>query len=74
MTDDELNGAAWFQPPSSDDELPCVKIGGVLVFAYFQDGELCIGVDYEDADEAVLSEAGTVPTRVDLSDVVYRQG
>lgn len=38
------------------------------------DDELRLSVDYEDADASVVTEAGTVPTRVMFGDVVYRQG
>ena len=59
---------------SGEDELPCVAVGGVEVYVYFEGGELRISVDYEDVDASVVTEAGTVPTRVMLGDVVYRQG
>jgi hypothetical protein len=67
----ELNLAARLLPQRrGDDELPCLEVGGVQVYVYFEGGELRVSVHYDGADAAVVTEAGTVPTRVSLGDLV----
>lgn len=71
----EVNGAASFIPAASDGVQPCIEIGGVQVYVYFADGELRISTHYDTANPEVLSEAGTVPTRVSIGgDMEYFQG
>jgi len=72
-----LNLAARFLPQREGEEFsrPCVEIGGVQVYVYFEDGELRISTHYDTADPDVLTEAGTVPTRVSIGgDMEYFQG
>jgi hypothetical protein len=71
----ELNAAARFLPPEGDGVLPCIEVGGVQVYAYFADGELRVSVHYDEAYPEVLTQAGTVPTRVSIGgDIEYFQG
>lgn len=64
----ELNQAARFLPQLEDNEYsrPCVEIAGVQVYVYFGGGQLRVSVHYDGADAAVLTDEGTVPTRVTL--------
>jgi len=69
-----INASARFMPCEGDG-LPCVEIGGVQVYVYFADGELRVSTHYDTAYPEVLTEAGTVPTRVSIGgDVEYFQG
>lgn len=51
--DQKINRAAEFLPQTSDEELPAVRIGDVLVFVYRQGGVLRVSVDTEDAVQPV---------------------
>ncbi len=64
----EINRAAVFHPQTADERTrPCLEVGGVQVYAYYERGELRIGVHYDDAVSEVLSAQGAVPaTRVTL--------
>lgn len=64
----KLNQAARFRPQLEDNEYsrPCVEIGGVQVYVYFGGGALRVSVHYDGADPEVLTEAGTVPTHINL--------
>lgn len=76
-SDRARNLTARLMPAIVGDDmwLPCIENAGVQVYAYFKDGELCVSVDYDGADASVLTEEGTVPTRVMLGgEVTYRQG
>jgi hypothetical protein len=73
--EDEINQQAAFLPMAgpyldedSDGSLPCLVVGGVQVYAYFQGGELVVSVDYDTTDDAVARQHahGRVPTRVTL--------
>lgn len=71
----ELNAAARFLPSEGDGVLPCIEVGGIQVYAYFADGELRVSVHYDEAYPEVLTEAGTVPTRVSIGgDIEYFPG
>lgn len=76
-SDRARNLAARFLPQGNGEggAPPGIETAGVLVLVYFEDGELCVSVDYDGADASVLTEEGTVPTRVMLGgEVAYRQG
>lgn len=48
---DAVNRGATFLPRTTEDELPAVRIGGMLVVVYVrEDGTLCVTVDTEGAD------------------------
>lgn len=75
IDEQEVNQSAWFTPQGPADTRPCVTIGGVQVYVYFDDGELRVSVHYDTAHPEVMTEAGTIPTRVSLGgDVEYFQG
>lgn len=63
---DSLNENVTFLPQVEEGERPCMVVGGVQVYAYFESGELCVSVDYEGAVPQVRNEEGVVPTRVAL--------
>jgi hypothetical protein len=72
-----LNLGARFLPQREGEVYtrPCVEIGGVQVYVYFGGGELRISTHYDTADPDVLTEMGTVPTRVSIGgDMEYFQG
>lgn len=71
--EDRINQRASFLPMTgdyldedSDGSLPCLTVGGVQVYAYFEGGELVVSVHYDTADDAVSNDKGCVPTRVVL--------
>lgn len=44
---------------------PAIAVAGCLVFAYVENGQLCVAIDLDDADPRVRSgQDGTVPVRV----------
>jgi len=76
MTDDELNRTARFLAPSDGEggAPPGIEIAGVLVLAYFEDGELHISVDCEGAEDSVLVDGARVPTRFLMNGVTTLVG
>jgi hypothetical protein len=74
-TDRAANAAAQFLPadPARPDDLPAVRIGGALVFAYVCEGTLCISADLDEMTPGVFRlYAGKVPVQVAVQgDVVY---
>jgi hypothetical protein len=75
-----INEAARFQPmqwhgPDGNDDpgdrphsLPHMEVGGVQVYAYFEDGVLCVSMDYDTAQEEVTTgDDKRVPTKVRAS-------
>ncbi len=67
--EDTTNMAVTFLPMTSsyldeedgDGTLPCLVIGGVQVYAYFEGGRLRISIDTDTADEASRNRYGYVP-------------
>ncbi len=74
MTGNEinLNLAARFYPMVQDNRdrnahtTPCIEIGGVQVYAYFDEGVLRVSLDYETADLTVIADDGVVPTEISV--------
>lgn len=68
----QLNRAAEFLPQTSDDQLPAVRVGDALVFAYWSDdGALHVSIDTTDLGERYPN---TPPLRVMLNDgLLYRR-
>jgi hypothetical protein len=71
QAEDRLNQQASYLPMTgpyrdadSDGSLPCLTVGGVQVYAYFEAGALVVSVHYDTADNAVANDEGCVPTRV----------
>jgi hypothetical protein len=55
--DQARNQAAKFHPqdPAEESSLPAIEVGGVVVFAYFDEGgRLRVSVDLDTADKAVV--------------------
>jgi hypothetical protein len=55
---------------------PCIVVAGVQVYAYFDEttGQLVISAHYDSADETVLDDSGSVPTRVKLGpEIVFEE-
>lgn len=68
---DPVDGKAYYDPDGGGPETyPCIEIGGVQVYAYFEDSVLHVSLDYDTADEAVQGQAGTVPTQITASGTV----
>jgi hypothetical protein len=61
-----LNMTGSYLDEDSDGSLPCLVVGGVQVYAYFEAGELVVSVDYDSTEDAVGNDEGRVPTRVTL--------
>ncbi|MEU0853348.1 hypothetical protein ABZ387_36320 [Streptomyces flaveolus] len=55
---------------ADDEGLPCIKIAGVLVFAYLDADTRAVrvSVHLDTTDEQVLLADGTVPVQVDVED------
>ena len=76
-TDPVSGGPGAYDPSDGGSEThPCIEIGGVQVYAYFDDGVLNISLHYDTADDAVLTDAGTVPTviRGGGGEVIWQEG
>lgn len=73
-TERALNMEAKFLPMDEEDTLPCLEVGGVQVYAYFEGGRLRVSVHYDTAEEVVVSSQGTIPTRIDAGPTTVREG
>lgn len=68
MNYDKINEAAKFYPKEQGNTFPCVEVGGVQVYVYFdEDGVLAVSVHYDGAEQDVLAPDGVVPTRFTAS-------
>ncbi len=45
-------------------QLPCLEVGGVQIYGYFDEGRLIVSLHYDTADPEVQAEDGEVPTEV----------
>lgn len=77
MTQEErrINLAAQFLPMTGSDEtadlaLPCIEVGGVQVYAYFDEGVLRIAAHYDSAWPEVQAEDAEVPTEIWAGDTL----
>jgi hypothetical protein len=75
-TDRDFNEAAEFLPygpgPDADggaEELPAIRIGGALVFAYLKGGVLRVSVDLDEA-EPLTGDGECVPLKICVQDSV----
>jgi hypothetical protein len=61
-----------FHPQTDDDELPCIEVGGVLVYAYLDpdSGTVRVSVDLDTAADRLVRPDGTVPLRVEVQDTL----
>lgn len=73
-----LNQAASFLPMTgsyldedSDGTLPCLTVGGVQVYAYFEDGVLRVSVDTETSEPEAQNEEGEVPIEFAIDGRVF---
>lgn len=79
MTEQEIviNQATVLLPWAIQDDgetiaYPAIEIGGVQVYAYFDEGTLHVSVHYDTADPQVQAEDGEVPTEVSIGgETVY---
>lgn len=64
-----INEEAYFLPAAGPDELPCLIVGGVRVFAYLdpQTGAVCVSVDLDGTQLELVRPDGTLPLRVDVA-------
>lgn len=67
-TERAINADAEFLPMAGEGTLPCLVVGGVQVYAYFEGGQLCVSLNYETPDPFVMDGDGAVPTRVTVGD------
>ncbi|MGP4112958.1 hypothetical protein ACTWP5_18860 [Streptomyces sp. 4N509B] len=64
----EANHNAVFHPQTGNEDLPCIEVAGVMVFAYLNPatGAVHVSVDLDTADTQILLPDGTVPLHVDV--------
>ncbi|MEU9191053.1 hypothetical protein AB0D14_42500 [Streptomyces sp. NPDC048484] len=66
------NSSALFHPQESPDDegLPCIEIGGILVFVYLDAdrGAVRVSVHLDTTDEQLVRADGTVPMQVEIED------
>ncbi|MEU5900391.1 hypothetical protein [Streptomyces venezuelae] len=67
---EQLNQAAVFHPQTTEDDLPCVEMGNVLVFIYLDADRqaLRLSVDQDTAPAELLRSDGLLPFRLELGD------
>ena len=70
--EEQVNREAAFEPmaPRSDDPeketKPCLIVGGVQVYAYFDEGVLQVSIHYDDAVPGVIVD-DAVPTEISMN-------
>lgn len=71
---EQANRHATFHPQTDDNDLPCVEVDGVLVFAYLdhEAGAVRVSVHLDSAEDRLVRPDGTVPLRVEIEDAVVR--
>ncbi|MEU7156045.1 hypothetical protein AB0A98_06320 [Streptomyces chrestomyceticus] len=69
---EQANRDATFHPQTDENDLPCMEIDGVLVFAYLnhESGVVEVSVHLECAEGRLVRPDGTVPLRVAVEDAV----
>ncbi|MEU8310330.1 hypothetical protein AB0C84_42850 [Actinomadura sp. NPDC048955] len=69
---DRANRSAVFHPVRSEDELPAIEVGGVLVFLYLDHDEeaVRVSIHLDTADGQLVRPDGTVPLQVHCEDGV----
>ncbi|MFG3403770.1 hypothetical protein [Streptomyces sp. NPDC048142] len=69
---EQANRDATFHPQTDDNDLPCVEVDGVLVFAYLdhEAGAVRVSVHLDSAEDRLVRPDGTVPLRVEVEDDV----
>ncbi|MGW0881304.1 hypothetical protein [Streptomyces sp. NPDC002671] len=69
---EQANRGAIFHPQTDDNDLPCVEVDGVLVFAYLdhEAGAVRVSVHLDSAEDRLVRPDGTVPLRVEVEDAV----
>ncbi|MCX5103446.1 hypothetical protein [Streptomyces sp. NBC_00439] len=69
---EQANRDAAFHPQTDDNDLPCVEVDGVLVFAYLDQeaGAMRVSVHLDSAEDRLVRPDGTVPLRVEVEDDV----
>ncbi|MFD7661265.1 hypothetical protein [Streptomyces sp. NPDC059788] len=69
---EQANRDAIFHPQTDDNDLPCLEIDGVLVFAYldYEAGAVRVSVHGDSAEDRLVRPDGTVPLRVEVEDTV----
>ncbi|MFE7114999.1 hypothetical protein ACFU99_06180 [Streptomyces sp. NPDC057654] len=71
-TCEKANRNATFHPQTDNNDLPCVEVEGVLVFAYLdQEADAVrVSVHLDSAEDQLVRPDGTVPLRVEVGDAV----
>ncbi|MFB7918941.1 hypothetical protein [Streptomyces sp. NPDC056061] len=70
---EQANRDVTFHPQTDDNDLPCVEVDGVLVFAYLdhETGAVRVSVHLDSAEDRLVRPDSTVPLRVEVEgDVV----
>jgi hypothetical protein len=69
---EQANRDVVFHPQTDDNDLPCVEVDGVLVFAYLDHdaGAVRVSVHLDTAEDRLVRPDGTVPLRVEVEDAV----
>ncbi|MEU7318339.1 hypothetical protein [Streptomyces sp. NPDC007083] len=69
---EQANRDATFHPQTDDNDLPCVEVDGVLVFAYLDHGAgvVRVSVHLDSAEDRLVRPDGTVPLHVEVEDDV----
>ncbi|GAA2628063.1 hypothetical protein GCM10010411_76650 [Actinomadura fulvescens] len=69
---DRANRSAVFHPVRAEDGLPCIEVGGVLVFLYLDPDEeaVRISIHLDTVDEQLVRPDDTVPLRADCENGV----
>ena len=67
---EQANRDATFHPQADDNDLPCIEVDGVLVFAYLdhEAGAVRVSVHLDTAEDRLVRPDGTVPLRVEVED------
>ncbi len=69
---EQANRDATFHPQTDDNDLPCVEVDGVLVFAHLDHEARAVRVSvlYDSAEDRLVRPDGTVPLRVEVEHTV----